>query len=42
MSSLMNHKVVGLGELSVAELADEPLLLFGVPATLGGEVVGLH
>ena len=41
VSSLMNHEVVGLGELSVAELADEPLLLLGVPASLG-EVVGPH
>ena len=35
----MDHEVVGLGELSVAELADEPLLLLGVPAPLGEVVV---
>ena len=35
----MNHEVVGLGELSVAELADEPLLLLGVAVPLGEVVV---
>ena len=39
MSSLMNQKVVRLCKLSIAELADEPLLLFGVPGPLWKVVV---
>ena len=32
VSSLVDHHVVGLGELAVTELADEPLLGSGGPA----------
>ena len=39
VSPLVYQQVVGLGELSVAELADEPLLLLGVPVLLGEVVV---
>jgi len=34
MSSLMDHHIVTLGELSMAELADEPLLRTGAPVPL--------
>ena len=45
VSSLMNHEVVGLCELSVTKLANESFLLLDIPAALGelkDVVVGPH
>ena len=38
VSSLVNHHVVTFGELSMAELADEPLLRTGAPVPLVAKI----